>query len=71
MPGLLKPTARCPECGDPLLALSDLTSSDGVDREYYHERLPSKPRCRRFCKAHFDSFAVAQIERRALEVSTR
>lgn len=63
MPGLLKPDAKCPECGEQLVALADTTNSKRVIREYFHLNK------RKRCVARFDSHAVARIEREALEVS--
>ncbi len=38
----LNPNAKCPKCGEPILALTDLTSSLGVVREFFHKRRPQK-----------------------------
>jgi hypothetical protein len=71
MPGQLKPDARCPLCEVPLLALVDTSNSEGVKRQYFHDKDPqASPRARRPlpCKQYFASHVKASIERYALEV---
>lgn len=70
MPGLLKSTARCPQCGDPLRALVDQTSFEHVRRTYYHDKRHPKVRRMMPCKMLFDNHALAARERRNLEVTT-
>ena len=68
MPGLLKPTAKCPGCGDPLLMLVDTSNAARVVREFFHERRPGSTRRRRKCVKVYRDHDQAQRERRALEV---
>jgi hypothetical protein len=67
MPGELKPDAVCPLCEHPLLMITDTTNSDGVTREYYHQKLGPKHRRKRFCRQYFVSHVKAQLERDELE----
>lgn len=71
MPGLLRPDAVCPRCGDPLEVLIDTENREGIQREYHHAKPHPKSRRKKFCKAFF---AVRDIEwgrkeRRELEVA--
>ena len=73
MPGQLRKSARCPVCGDGLLALTDLTTPGGfVTREYFHEKL-GKARRKRRCVRKFTDYEYdkACTERRRLEVPQR
>jgi hypothetical protein len=70
MPGLLKPSARCPMCGDALAALVDTSNSLGVVREYFHEKGSPKARRRRRCKRFFGDHDMARAERSGLEAPT-
>ncbi len=63
MPGQLRKDARCPLCDAPLDALTDTTSSDGVQREYLHVHA-RRPRCKQF----FPSYVKAHLERVNLEM---
>jgi hypothetical protein len=67
MPGLLKPSARCPCCGVPLLGLADLTTSTSVTREYFHEK-EGPERRRSKCTKRFSDLKAAANERSGLEV---
>jgi hypothetical protein len=69
MPGLLKSTAVCPMCGNPLLAIVDETNSKRVRREYYHEKMFSKVRRKRRCVQIFTRLYDATLERERLEVA--
>ncbi len=75
MPALLKKSAHCPKCGDPLAALVDQTEPGGhVTRELFHDRWPGaspKARRRRRCVQRFTDFDLAQSERAKLEVKSR
>ena len=67
MPGLLRPDANCPLCGDPLDFLVDETSTDAVKRTYYHgKRHPVRRQLP--CKQTFVSHTKAHLERQMLEV---
>ncbi len=66
MPGLLKPSAKCPMCGDGLTALVDTTSSTRVRREFFHEKHGAARRRRPCVKLYFD-YRRATRERRVLE----
>lgn len=68
MPGQLKSDAKCPICGEPLEALVDETSGDGVKRVYYHGKLFPKRRRMLPCRRVFVSHVIAHEERYALEV---
>jgi hypothetical protein len=71
MPGQLRPEARCPLCEVPLVGLVDTSNSDGVAREYFHDKDPeASPRARRPlpCKQYFVSHVKAQLERAGLEL---
>jgi hypothetical protein len=68
MPGLLRPDAVCPMCEDPLEALVDESSSDGVKRTYYHGKRHPKVRRQLPCKQTFISHVKAHLEREMLEV---
>ena len=70
MPGLLKKSARCPECDEPIIGLSDLSNRDGVTREYFHTKSLTGRR-RRPCIAFYDDHDIARRERAALEVHRR
>jgi len=71
MPGELKPSARCPHCGDNLIGIVDTTSGSlgTVVREYFHAKPSAKVRRKRRCKVTFHDFEKAQRERKGLEVS--
>ena len=71
MPGLLRPSARCPMCDTPLLGLVDTTRSRWdrvtVTREYSHEK-PEIGRRKGRCVKVFTNYEIAQRELRRLEV---
>lgn len=68
MPGLLKPDAACPKCGTDLLAITDLTSTEKIVREYIHQKGSPKARRKRRCLKLFTDTTEAAHERRALEI---
>lgn len=68
MPGELKPTAQCPLCEEPLDAIVDETSADGVKRIYYHGKSLPKRRRALPCKQFFTSYVKAHEERAGLEI---
>jgi hypothetical protein len=71
MPGDLKPDAKCPLCGVPLIALVDTSNTDGVERRYYHDKDPeASPKARRPNphKQYFVSHVEASLERQGLEI---
>lgn len=75
MPGELNPNARCPKCNEPLIALSDLTSSLGVVREFFHSSRRNRhgKRWRKGpCTVTFTSTQrdLASLQRQMLEVAT-
>jgi len=73
MPGLLRPNAVCPVCGDGLEVIVDTSSILEVVREYHHEKPSPKARRRRYCKKTFSGYIeceAAKLERKMLEVST-
>ncbi len=74
MPGQLKSDAKCPICGDGLMAICDTSRIEGIshiiDREYHHEK-EGKRRRLRFCKRRFVGrveTAMGDLERKSLEV---
>ena len=70
MPGQLRPNAKCPMCGEGLMAIVDTSQTLEVIREYHHEKASPKARRRRFCKRKFSGFhevEAAKRERWALE----
>lgn len=71
MPGALQDSAKCPMCGITLAALVDETSLAGVNRTYYHERIPMSGRRKYVCRKQFTNFEVAQTERQQLEVRVK
>ena len=78
MPGQLKPSARCPWCHTPLLAIFDTSTKQSVTREYFHQKgydgrdqISPKARRKRRCVAVFVDHDKAARERRRLEVRNR
>lgn len=72
MPGLLKPSACCPVCDVPIVALVDESSTYGVKRKFYHDKDPQASRKARrplLCRLNYTDHAVAALDRRLLEVS--
>ena len=67
MPGELKPDAECPLCENPLSAIVDTSNSDGVTREYFHDKIGPKARRHRPCRQYFASHVKAKAERDMLE----
>lgn len=67
MPGILKPDAICPVCGERLSAIVDTYSKDLMWREYFHGKDSPIARRKRRCKRDFESKDVYFAERRALE----
>ena len=53
MPGMLKPAAKCPRCGAPLIAVINTTNRREITREYYHDREPDRKRRRPKCTRVF------------------
>jgi uncharacterized protein with PIN domain len=68
MPGELKPDAKCPLCEEPLLAICDETTAEGVNRVYYHGKTSARRRRSRPCKQYFTSHWKAHDERAGLEL---
>jgi hypothetical protein len=67
MPGQLKQDAECPCCENPLLAIVDTTTTDGVFREYFHDKPTPKTRRHKPCRRYFVCLVTAQVERDKLE----
>jgi len=70
MPGLLKPSAACPQCIQPLVAIVDTSNSERVIREYFHAK-PIRGRRSPPCKQTFTDLDAAAIERKRLEIRPR
>lgn len=63
---LMKLGVRCPVCRSSLLAIADMTNSEQVDREYFHDSMNGK--LRRSCLRTFYDLKLAAEERSSLEV---
>jgi hypothetical protein len=70
MPGLLRADAKCPLCGDDLIAIADTSNSERIVRLYYHAKGSPVVGRKRRCRFVFgpSEFGRAKTERRRLEV---